>query len=209
MNKKEFTELLQEGLELKMFKVFHVEGGISFKKDNREILFSVSRYPGEYILPPSIIGNLCVPEVEDVLEKYFVNHKLNYSRVTVYRQSSRFEDIDLRSIKSAESFEKVGGVYKGLLNEIKSFYTDFDSIEKIETEIKSFNEEELSGFIFSPIHPRIMVLKRLANASDWESFCERSIDIYKTQLEGRYKAVFAPVYAFLPSLYKELKALHN
>ena len=50
-----------------------------------------------------------------------------------------------------------------------------------------------------------MVIKRLVNACDWESYCEESIKMYKEQSEGKYKAVFEPIYRFLPDLFKELQ----
>ena len=52
-----------------------------------------------------------------------------------------------------------------------------------------------------------MVIKKLANTHDWKSYCEKSIEVYREQSEGKYKAVFAPIYSFLPVLYEELKLL--
>ena len=207
MNKREFSKHIKELLQLDDFKAIGVgSGSVSLVRGEEEIIISYSKYPNKFVLPPAITGRKCFSKVEDVLEKYFISHKINYGRNTIFTNSRRIDNLQLRTIEDTKDFSKVTPDLKEMVfTDILPFFKSNRTLELLHDNINQMEISELSKFIMSPVHPRIMVIKRLLNASDWESYCEDSIEMYKEQSEGKYKAVFEPILKFLPDLLNELK----
>jgi len=207
VNKREFVKHIKELLELNDFKSVGVgAGSVSLVKGDEEIIISYNKYPDQFVLPPAFTGRKCFPQVEDILEKYFTSHEINYGRNTIYYNSRRVEDLQIRTIEDVKDFSKIlPDLNEMVYSDILPFFEDHGTLELVHDKIDQLEVSELSKFIVSPVHPRIMVIKRLVNACGWESYCEESIKMYKEQSEGKYKAVFEPIYRFLPDLFKELK----
>lgn len=211
MNKSEFVRHIRELLELDDFKAVGVgAGSVSLVSGNTRIGIGYTKILGGYRLPPQISGSVSFPEVEDVLDKYFVLHKIGQDRNTIHHSSRRFEDLSVFDIYSQNNIETVGKKLKIMIFEdILPFFSKYKTLEDVHSRIIELEIDALASFITNPPHPRIMVIKRLVNANDWESYCEESIEMYKEQSEGKYKAIFEPIYRFLPDLYEELKLLDH
>ena len=211
MNKREFVRHIKEILELDNFKaVGFGAGSVSLIRGEEVIIIPYNKYPDQFILPPAITGRKCFAEVEDILEKHFTRHNINYVRNTIHNNSRRVEDLKIRTIEEVNDFSKILPELKNMVYEdILPFFEKHQTLEQVHNTINQLKISELSKFIFSPIHPRIMVIKRLINIGDWENYCEESIEIHKEQSQGKYKAVFEPIYRFLPELFEELKQIDH
>lgn len=209
MNKRQFVKHIKELLALDDFKAVGVgAGAVSIVRGNEEIILSYNKYPGQFILPPSLSAWKCFPSVEDILEKYFISNKVNYRRNTIHINSRRVEDLKIRTIETLEDFDGIiPELRKMVYDDILPFFEGNQTLEDVHSRVVKLEVDELANFIINPPHPRIMVIKRLVNACDWESYCIETIEMYKEQSEGKYKAVFEPIYRFLPDLYQELKHL--
>lgn len=209
MNKKKFVKQIKELLALDDFKAVAVgAGAVSIVRGNEEIIISYNKYPGQFILPPSLTAWKCFPSVEDVLEKYFISNRVNYRRNTIHTNSRRVEDLKMRTIETPEDFNRIlPELRKMVYDDILPFFERNQTLEDVHSQIGKLEVDALANFIINPPHPRIMVIKRLVNAWDWENYCVETTEMYKEQSEGKYKAVFEPIYRFLPDLYEELKQL--
>ncbi|NRA49707.1 MAG: hypothetical protein HRU12_11295 [Phaeodactylibacter sp.] len=209
MNKRQFVKHIKELLALDDFKAVGVgAGAVSIVRGNEEIIISYDKHPGQFILPPSLSAWKCFPSVEDILEKYFISNNVNYRRNTIHINSRRVEDLKIRTIETLEDFDGIiPELRKMVYDDILPFFEGNQTLEDVHSRVVKLEVDELANFIINPPHPRIMVIKRLVNACDWESYCIETIEMYKEQSEGKYKAVFEPIYRFLPDLYKELKQL--
>ncbi|WGK66194.1 hypothetical protein [Croceiramulus getboli] len=207
MDKREFTKHLKEYWGLDEFKIVGKgAGAVSFENGEKEILLSYSKFPGKFILSPGLLGFVSFPEVEEILEKYYTRHSVGYNLKTIYTTSRRVEDFELQTIATLEDIEKATPNYREMLElDIFPFFDTYTSLEKIASKIDSLSLNKLSDFIFSPLHLRIMTIKRLVRDKDWESYANETMRIYKEQATGKYKASFEPFYRFLPDLFEELK----
>lgn len=87
------------------------------------------------------------------------------------------------------------------------FFEKYNSILSVNKKIEELQIDEYSKLVFSPIHPRIMIIKRLSGASDWVEYSENALRVYEEQSVGKYRTSFAPINRFLPELYEELKQM--
>ncbi len=213
MNKSEFIRRIKELLELNYFKAVGVgAGAVSLvnetDKIKEEIIFSYTKIPDGFILPSYISAWKTFYSVNSILKKYFVDNGLGYQDFTIHVESRRFEEISSTSVFEHRDLERIKDSLKALVGEdISPFFSKYKTLEDVHSRIMELETDALASFITNPPHPRIMVIKRLVNSNDWESYCEKSIKIYKEQSKGKYKAVFEPIYRFLPDLYAELKSL--
>lgn len=213
MNKKQLSKEISKCLQLADFEPNVLKAGaISLVRetDNEkdEIIISYNKYPGVFNLSPVITGRKTIKAVDYILKKYFSKSKIGYQEHTIHANSRRCDELNQFDITGEEDVKEISEKLAQMTKEdIMPFLTKYNSPEKINVKLDHLKVADLAKFITNPPHPRIMVIKRLANSQDWRSYCEESIKIYREQAQGKYKKVFAPIYDFLPELYKELRNL--
>ncbi len=203
--------VIKTQLQLSDFKAVGVgSGAVSLFREKEEtqeqIIISYNKYPGEYRLGPTIAGWKTFSAVEDLVEKYFRRHGIGYHGVTIHCVSRRDEQMFDTSITKTEDVLKIlPSLEKMVFEDVMPFFEEYDSLDLVHDEIEDRNISDLAKFVTNPPHLRMMIIKRLLNTSDWELYSEDIIAMYKEQSEGKYQTVFAPIYAFLPALFEELK----
>lgn len=207
MNLQEISNVLKRSLSLESYTMETSQpGAIIFKRNEDEIIISYNKYSNHFVLPPSISCRREFESVENILEKHFVRHGVNYARNTIHKNSSRIEDMDQRTIKSTEDLDLILPEYVSLMNfEITPFLNEFDSLSKVHDRLTSLNEDNTADFICSPIHPRIMTIKSILITEDRGEYIDKTISIYEEHSKGKYQAAFKPILDFLPDLVEELK----
>ncbi|MEZ4954775.1 MAG: hypothetical protein R2825_14505 [Saprospiraceae bacterium] len=215
MDKRQLIKSIKDNLNLTNFKPVHTGvDAVSLMRDTdlykEEIVISYRRYPGVFHLGPAIIGFKTFKEVDQILSKYFAKAKLPDNGVTIHLISRRDEHIGDVGIENEKEIEQVlPSLRKMIFDDILPFFEQYNSLSEVHSKIDSLNGIGLANFVYNPPHPRIMVIKKLVNAKDWEIFCQDSIQIYEEQSLGKYKYVFAPIFGFLPDLYEELKSISH
>ena len=213
MNKKQLVSDVKDYLGLDDYKSNSVgAGSVSLFKETEivkeEIVLSYNKYPGAFRLSPSISGWKTFKEVDKILKKYFLKSGIGYQEHTIHIASRRFENISLFDFEKSADLEKIGKELRLMIQEdILSFFSKYKTLENVHSKIIRLDNSNLAKFVTNPPHPRIMVIKKLINDSKWETYCEESILMYQEQVKGKYKAVFEPIYNFLPDLYKELQQM--
>lgn len=215
MDKRVLIKSIKESLELEGFKTNAVgAGAVSLIKDDNffkeEIVFSYLKYLGVYRIGAYITGWKSFRQVEEILERYYKKHGIGLQNITIFNNSRRYEELSSIDIANPEDIMKVLPHLQTMVYEdILPFFEKYDNLIRVNDRIEDIfkSEEKIGNFIYSPIHPRIMVIKRLTGDKSWQFYSEKAIEIYKEQSTGKYQSTFAPIYAFLPELYEELKRL--
>ncbi|WGK66193.1 hypothetical protein [Croceiramulus getboli] len=202
---------IRDLLELETFKAVGVGAGAvslvrKINKTREELIFSYNKFPGAYKLSPYVSGWKTFDSVNDILKKHFKDNGIGYQDYTIHITSRRIEEIALTSVSELSDLQRIKESLKILVEEdVLPFFFNYQTLEDVHSHLMELEVEDIANFITNPPQPRIMIIKRLVNAADWESYCSESIEMYKEQSEGRYKAVFEPIYRLLPDLYEELK----
>ena len=215
MTKRQLSNGVKDVLKLNDFRAVGVGAGVVslIKKDNilkEEIIISYTKVLGGYKLAPYVSAWKTFDSVNSILKKHFEANFVPYQEYTIHSESRRIEDIWSIPILEVSDLEEIKDALMLLVvNDILPFFSMYETLEDVHSRVVELEVDELANFVANPPHPRIMVIKRLVNAYDWESFCEGSIEMYKEQSEGKYRAVFEPIYRFLPDLYEELKQIDH
>ncbi|HMZ24094.1 MAG: hypothetical protein KDC31_07165 [Saprospiraceae bacterium] len=209
MDKQQLIRSIRDYLELSDFKPIGVgAGNVSLERNNERISISYRKYPGVYMLPGVIGGFKSFPEVENILKKYYDKYGIELQNDTIYTSSRRLDEITEIDIAEPDDIFKVLPQLKVMVfDDILPFFEKYNSILSVNKKIEELQIDEYSKLVFSPIHPRIMIIKRLSGASDWVEYSENALGVYEEQSVGKYRTSFAPINRFLPELYEELKQM--
>lgn len=186
MDKKELINGIKEVLNLNIFKaVSKGAGAVSLVHENKAIIFGYNKYPNIYVLGPSLISYISFPEVEDILEPYYKKYGLGYQPYTIYKSSRRFEHLSSIDLFTPDDIQKVGSELRTMVYEdILPFFEDYKNLSTVIEHMQSLAKEEVSKFICHSPVPRIMVLKKNGNTTDWLDFCEWAVETYKSMALG-------------------------
>lgn len=215
MNKNQLINGIKEILELDDFKTVGVgAGAVSLIRAEsnikEEIVISYTKILGGYKLAPYISVWKTFELVNSILKRHFEANLVPYQEYTIHFESKRIENIWSTPILEISDLEQIKEALNVLIaNEILPFFSKYKTLDEVHSQVLELEVDKLASFITNPPHPRIMVIKRLVNANDWESYCVETIKMYKEQSEGKYKAVFEPIYRFLPDIYEELKQMNH
>lgn len=209
MDKRQFINSIKSYLNLSDYKPNAVgAGAVSLENVNVRISISYRKYPGVYMFPGVIGGYKSFPQVEDILRKYYKLHNIGLQNDTIYTSSRRIEEITEVDIADPEDIEKILPQLKLMVYEdILPFFEKYDTLEKVNSHINTLDKADISKFIFHPPIPRMMIIKRLTNSPDFETFCTWAIEIYEKMAMGSNAIQHAPINKFLPDLYEELKSM--
>lgn len=213
MNKKQLIRHINEYLQITGFRAKGTGPGVvSLVREQshlkEELLFPYKKYYNGYVLGPCVLGWKTFTVVENILQKYYLKNNINYRAVTIHCESRREEQLYSMRISSVEELGSVLPILKEMANEdVLSFFAKYQLLEDVHNNIKQLQVNELAKFVTNPPHSRIMIIKRLVASEDWNTYCESVMEIYRKGSEGRHKALFAPIYNFLPELYDELISL--
>lgn len=209
MDKRLFIKTIRELLGIDDFKPNSTgAGGVSLVRNNEEISITYRKYPGIYQIRQNLMGFKSFPQVEDILRKYYKLHNIGLQNDTIYTSSRRIEEITEVDIADPEDIEKILPQLKLMVYEdILPFFEKYDTLEKVNSHINTLDKADISKFIFHPPIPRMMIIKRLTNSPDFETFCTWAIEIYEKMAMGSNAIQHAPINKFLPDLYEELKSM--
>ncbi len=210
MEKRALISSIRDKLGLLDYKTIGMgAGSVSLVKGGNEIIFSYKKYPNVYILSAAIIGYKSFPEVESILQPLYKKHKLGFQNYTIYKISRRFENIALIDLYTPDDLQKIHLELKTMVYEdILPFFDEFTSLHAVHDHAVQLPLERLGHFLVGEVHLKLMVIKRLINSSDWETYTKGVLDFYKEESNGKYKHVFAPINMFLPELVNELYKLN-
>jgi hypothetical protein len=154
-------------------------------------------------------GAVGIYPVEWLLRKYYKAYNLEYLNHTIYFSSKRNQDISVHSIEKTSDIEAILPILKNMVyEEVIPFFDRYQTVEQVYEQMESMERSEISSFIYHPPTPRMLIIKRLVNAPDFEEFGEWVVDIYKKMAEGPNGGQHAPFAQFLPDLFQELKDLN-
>lgn len=209
MDKRIFINAIKEFLQLNDFKAISTgAGSVSLVKHNTEITISYLKYPQIFRFRPALIGFICFPEVENILEPFYKKYGLGYQPYTIFKTSRRFEHLSSIDIYTPDDIQKVGSELRTMVYEdILPFFDENDTLEKVHKHYLTLTDDQLSRYFIGELHLRIMAIKAILKISDFEKYSLETINSYKIESEGKYKHVFAPIYGFLPDLYEKLKTI--
>ncbi len=183
MDKREFVKSIKEYLELEDFKAIGVgAGAVSLIRDVEEIIISYLKYPGVYRFRESIGCRKCFNEVEDILEKYFALHSLNYGRNTIYISSRRYEELSRIDIAKPEDIKKVLPQLKTMVYEdILPFFDRYDTLTSVYEQLVEYENDfsRINKFLFAPQPIRRIIINKLCEDPNWEEYAKSVYDSFK------------------------------
>lgn len=182
-------------------------GALIFDNLNNRVSISYNVIGEKIILAPSLVASIALIDVEKILEKYFIKTNLQFDKFTIFKQSSRIENLELRTLRTQDNLHDLSIIINDIiLNDLVPFFSEFSSLNSVYLHLLTLEEQQFGRFVCSPVHPRVMIIKRLLNVNDWEEYCAACIALYKTQSNGKYKSFFGPINEFLPALVEELNS---
>lgn len=210
MDKKVFIKAIREYLELLEYKAIGVgAGSVSLENGSCRIGIGYYKILEGFRFPSQIAGYKSFPEVENILQPLYKKHKLGFQNYTIYKISRRFENIALIDLYTPDDLQKIHLELKTMVYEdILPFFDEFTSLHAVHDHAVQLPLERLGHFLVGEVHLKLMVIKRLINSSDWETYTKGVLDFYKEESNGKYKHVFAPINMFLPELVNELYKLN-
>ena len=212
MDKKQLITHIKEFIKLEDFKALDKGAdAVSLVRENEifkdEIIFTYKKSQGGYILSHKLNGRKSFFAINLILKKYFDKIGKHYQEHTLSFQSRSFDHIFNEIFFETKDLVKIENDYKTMVHDdLIPFFNRYKTLEDVNTYMLEFTSEEVTRLVSSPI--KIMVLKRLINASDWVEYSEKTIETYRVNSKRRNKAIFAPVSSILPDLYDELQSLN-
>lgn len=209
MDKRELITALKDFLKIEGFRMnASGAGAVSLVKEDDyskcEIVFSYLKYPGVYNIGPYITAWKSFKQVENILKPYFVQYKIGLQDITIYYNSRRNEEMSKVDIAKPEDIEKVLPELRTMVYEdILPFFEKYKTLKDVNQKLESLEMAEISKFIFHQPIPRMMIIKRLCNTSDWDHFSNWVIDVYKKMSDdSNENRIYFNMYK---ALYEELK----
>lgn len=203
MEKKVFIKAIREYLTLFDYKPISVgAGSVSLEKENCRIGIGYYKILDGFRFPPQIVGYKSFLEVENILWPLYKKYNIGYQNYTIYKSSRRFENIGLIDLYTPDDIQKIGFELKTMVYEdILPFFNEFKSLHAVHDHAIQLPLERLGHFLVGEVHLKLMVIKRLINSNDWETYSKGVLEFYKEESEGKYKQIFAPINKFLPELF--------
>jgi len=210
MNKRELIKAIKEGLGIDYRMVSVGAGVVRLAKEvengTNYIVFPYRKYPGEYILAEYVTGWKSIDSVEKILKKYYKKYNINQLFNTIYTSSRWKKELFKISLRNVEDVQKVIPYLKEMVYEdILPFFERYQTVEQVYEYMESLPKAEVSKFIYHPPVPRMMIIKRLVNAPDWEEFGTWAVDIYKKMTSNSKNKEDIIMYQILMELFEELK----
>ncbi len=171
-----------------------------------QLIFNYKKVPGAYSFPGVMAGEKIFPEVEGLLEKYYLKYNLDVNGGTIWKHSRRIEELFSNKkyyISQKEDIENISPFLDVMINEdVLPFLNEFMTIGDVYEYLEGLKLEEMGGFLTDSITVRRMVLKGLLKTSDFESYSNSLLAYYKENVSKH--PMFARDYQYMPALYKEL-----
>lgn len=210
MNNRILIKAISELLLLTTFKPkCDGAGAVSLYSENKRIGIGYTKGVAGLRLPPQIAGYISFSDVESILEPYYKKHGLGYQPYTIHKSSRRFEHLSLIDLCTTKDIQKVSTELRIMVFEdILPFFEENNTLEKVHEHFLTLPDDQWSRYFVGALHLSVMAIKALLKSADFEKYSLETLDSYRRESFGQYKHVFAPIYAFLPELYDELKAIY-
>jgi len=173
-----------------------------------KIIFPYNKFPDVYILPEYVLGAIVFNDVEALIGKYYKKYKLGNSNESIMKMTTRVAKISHKKIGNIDDLLDIADDINRLIyHEVLPFFDSYVTINDLNESINVLPSSEIGRLICAPTSIRMLIIKRLSNAHDWERFAEETLEIYKEGSIGKHRNSYWPFYQFLPELIDELKAM--
>ncbi len=218
MNSKKFITILSKQLSLApdRWQPCHGFGSVWLKKARENgnvniILWNVNSNAGySKISPGYTTCYLWIFKVESILSKFLEKEKQELGMGTVRFKLDREYALEV-DIEYDEDVSVLCPYIEAQLN--SNIFLEFEKLEDLnyvhECAMKYLEADELTIFIPSPPHNRLIILKALIGADDFHEYYKEIYSTYLEYVEGPYDYIFAPHARYMPDLYEELKPIYE
>ncbi|WP_373551789.1 hypothetical protein [Haliscomenobacter sp.] len=172
--------------------------------DIKVITWSVGHKVDGLSIDSYVSGFIGFNQMENILLKYYKKYNLNYLPYSIHVTSGRDEWLGNQKIITSDDVDAIMPIIKDMIeNDIIPFFENYSSIENAYKKIEKTEKSNITLFLLHPPTIRILIMKKLVNATDFDEYADWLMSLRPIMLE----TANGIVYQFLPELIEELKNL--
>ena len=206
-NKEDFDKQIMQ-LKPEGFEMLSSFGSTRFVKKEQNRVLTIAIGYNEYFPHSAVIkgvsADIYIYEIENtinpVLERYSITQR--YGETTIFKSFRTLGGIDYCKldieINDEKTFNEVAEEVKKIISDgVLPFFERFKDLEKVNEQLATMSEEEISNFIVGIVGIKVPLIKKLTESKD-----------YKIELLNRRKFYSDEVFKY-PQYFKDHEKVFN
>ncbi len=187
---------------------------IYIKEENSkkiELAVTSANYFPHSVVFTGIVAEITFVEVETIFNEIYKSYELPSNSVihpqTVNINLSNAQGVDLNflyknQVSNDNDFNTIRPMLESLIDESIVFFEQFVGLTQLYEYLENLDQRDKARFISQPFSFRYMIIKKLVNAEDFDSYAQNMIEVRRSKGDN-IRADFAE------ALYEKLKTLDN